>query len=176
MGSGWPARLLVDSHQLTVLRAVLTAAAPQEGCALLLGEPARAGAVGGVWTDARVHAIWPCLNVWLPEAERCRRFAIDPREQLQAQKWGRARGWQVLGTAHSHPRSAAVPSATDCSWAFPPALMLILGSSLELRAWQIDDGGLTASALETPSPRQIRELELHSLERSPAVGGEDLGE
>ena len=58
-------------------------------------------------THWQVERIWPCLNGWQPMGERSRRFAIDPREQLLAQKWGRARALTVLGAAHSHPASAA---------------------------------------------------------------------
>lgn len=169
MGSDWPERLVVDSHQLTVLRAVLAAVAPQEGCALLLGHPAGAGA--GDQAAARLQLIWPCLNVWPQSEQRCERFAIDPREQLMAQKWGRQRGWQVLGTAHSHPSSAAIPSPTDCAWAFTPALMLILGASGELRAWWIAELPGDSSALPA-----AREVALVPPALRPSAGGEDLGE
>jgi proteasome lid subunit RPN8/RPN11 len=112
-----PAELGIGRQALTMLEAVLEAAAPDEGCALLLGslDP---------WC---VRRVWPCLNVWEPAAERSRRFALDPREQLLAQKWARARGLSVLGSAHSHPLSEPVPSALDRSLAFGPTLMLILG-------------------------------------------------
>ncbi len=114
-----PEELCLGRQALTVLEAVLLAAAPEEGCALLLGrcDP---------W---RIALVWPCLNVWEPPPERRRRFALDPREQLQAQKWARARGLTVLGSAHSHPLSAPVPSALDRSLAFAPTLMLILGQA-----------------------------------------------
>lgn len=169
MDSGWPARLLVDSHQLTVLRAVLTAAAPQEGCALLLGEPARGRAPAPADAASRIHAIWPCLNVWSRPEQRHERFAIDPREQLLAQKWGRLRRWQVLGTAHSHPGSEAIPSTTDRAWAFPPALMLILGASGALRAWWLEEPPAAPRALPT-----ARELDLVTPDVRPSRGGEDL--
>jgi proteasome lid subunit RPN8/RPN11 len=169
MGSDWPERLVVDSHQLTVLRAVLAAVAPREGCALLLGHPAGAGA--GDQAAARLQLIWPCLNVWPQSEQRCERFAIDPREQLMAQKWGRQRGWQVLGTAHSHPSSAAIPSPTDCAWAFTPALMLILGASGELRAWWIAELPGDSSALPA-----AREVALVPPALRPSAGGEHLGE
>ena len=169
MDSDWPEQLAVDSHQLTVLRAVLAAAAPQEGCALLLGQPSRSGP--GTPAPAHVQRIWPCLNCWPQWEHRCGRFAIDPREQLLAQKWGRPRGWQVLGTAHSHPSSAAIPSSTDCAWAFPPALMLILGVSAELRAWWIVESAEDSSALPA-----ARELELVAPDVRPFRGGEDLGQ
>jgi proteasome lid subunit RPN8/RPN11 len=126
-----PAELRLGRQALTVLQAVLAAAAPEEGCALLLGHR-------HPWA---ICAIWPCLNVWDPPVERRCRFALDPREQLQAQKWARTRGLAVLGSAHSHPASEPVPSALDRSLAFGPTLMLILGRPHGPAA--SDDGGLT---------------------------------
>lgn len=122
-----PRALASDPHLHTVLQAVLASAAPQEGCALLLGEPLR-----GTW---QLRQIWPCQNVWHRAEQRCRRFAIDPREQLVAQRWARQRGLAVLGSAHSHPSSAPVPSATDLRLCLRPALQVIAGPDGELRAW-----------------------------------------
>ncbi len=171
MGSSWPARLLVDSQQLTVLRAVLAAAAPAEGCALLLGEGGAGCTDGAGRGELRIRLIWPCLNVWEPEQQRPQRFAIDPREQLLAQKWGRRRGWQVIGTAHSHPSSAAVPSSTDRALAFPPTLMLILGAGNELRAWWLEEPASGAA-----SPAAVWELPVRLFGTGLAPGAEDLGE
>jgi proteasome lid subunit RPN8/RPN11 len=129
-----PAELRIHRQVLTVLERVLAAAAPQEGCALLLGEKGAAG-----W---RLTTVWPCSNVWQPATERDRRFAIDPREQLHAQKWSRRRGLRVLGSAHSHPHGPPVPSATDRALAFAPALMLILGQGeegRELGCWWLSE-------------------------------------
>ncbi len=134
-----PGALVFGEQELIVLGAVLATAAPQEGCALLLG-PVLEG-------DWRVAAVWPCLNVWRPEHERLRRFALDPREQLQAQRWARQRGWQVHGAAHSHPEGPLVPSATDRTLTVAPALMVISSpalapaldaGALPLRAWWLD--------------------------------------
>ncbi|MEX0589101.1 MAG: M67 family metallopeptidase [Cyanobium sp.] len=123
---------------LTVLRRILVAAEPQEGCALLLGKR-----LGERFDHAwRLLWVWPCCNVWPVPEERCRRFAIDPREQLLAQKWARARGLELLGSAHSHPSSEAVPSPTDCSLSALPALMVILGvggEDKELLGWWIPE-------------------------------------
>jgi proteasome lid subunit RPN8/RPN11 len=132
-----PAELRIGGQALTLLEAVLAAAAPEEGCALLLGQR-------DPW---RIRCVWPCLNAWEPASERRRRFALDPREQLLAQKWARARGLVVLGSAHSHPLSAPVPSALDRSLAFGPTLMLILGPAAaagepgELACWSLPESG-----------------------------------
>lgn len=156
-----PVLLRVDARALTVLERVLAAAAPQEGCALLLGEPAAVPLCdatqssdatqpsGCTAAPLRLHRIWPCLNVWTPVAEREQRFAIDPREQLLAQKWGRQRGLQVIGAAHSHPRSAPVPSATDRQLCLAPTLMAIRGqepAGPRLAFWWLE---------ETGRPRQL---------------------
>ena len=136
MFSQAPEQIRADLHLLTVLRSILASAEPEEGCALLLGER--------LDFDWQLRLIWPCCNVWPQPQQRCRRFAIDPREQLQAQKWGRAQGLELLGSAHSHPTSGAVPSATDRGLTLPPALMLIFGSSEsghELVAWWLPEAG-----------------------------------
>jgi proteasome lid subunit RPN8/RPN11 len=123
-----PEEICFGRKALTVLRRVTRAAAPEEGCALLLGPP---------WT---VRLVWPCRNVWRPAAQRHRRFAIDPREQLLAQKWARTRDWRVLGSVHSHPAGQAVPSATDRALAVTPTLLVIEGRT-ELACWWLPEDG-----------------------------------
>jgi proteasome lid subunit RPN8/RPN11 len=122
-----------------VLERTLLAAAPNEGCALLLGQCQGSCLI--------LQAIWPCCNTWQPAEERLQRFRLDPREQLLAQRWGRSRGLLVLGAAHSHPSSEAVPSTTDRQLCFGPTLMLIRSGLQQglpaLRAWWIpeNEGG-----------------------------------
>jgi len=135
-----PEQIRADLHLLTVLRRILASADPDEGCALLLGER--------LDVDWQLRRVWPCCNVWPLPLQRCRRFAIDPREQLQAQKWGRAQGLEVIGSAHSHPSSGAVPSGTDRSLCGVPTLIVILGAQdlgSELVAWWLP---------EAPAPTQ----------------------
>ena len=110
-----PDHICFGRKALTVARSVVAAAAPHEACGLLIGPR---------W---HVGLLWPCRNVWVPAEERQCRFAIDPREQLLAQKWARQRGWDVLGSLHSHPKGEPVPSATDRALAVPPALLVIQG-------------------------------------------------
>jgi proteasome lid subunit RPN8/RPN11 len=136
-----PTELRLDHGPLIVLRRVLACAEPEEGCALLLGHRGSGADPGGsrqagCW---QVRRIWPCLNSWPERAERRVRFALDPREQLLAQKWARQRGLSVLGAAHSHPRGPAVPSSTDWALTLRPALMVILGADGRPAAWWLDD-------------------------------------
>jgi proteasome lid subunit RPN8/RPN11 len=124
------------------LQRILSAATPEEGCALLLGTRDE---TEGPW---RLRQLWPCLNVWPRPAERPRRFAIDPREQLLAQRWGRERGLEVLAHAHSHPQSPPEPSDTDRCLCVTPALLLIQGPSGDQRLWWLADD--RAPALPVP--------------------------
>ena len=100
-----------------------------------------------------IRLIWPCLNVWEPAVERTRRFLLDPREQLLAQRWGRQRGLQVLGSAHSHPCSDPVPSATDLELAFAPTLQLIASPLVD---WAPACWWLTLGPGDRPAPRPLR--------------------
>ncbi len=129
MDQFWPQVIVFRRQELTVLERVLRAPSPQEACALVLAERAGTSTPAVCRSPWRIQRLWPCLNVWQPQAERERRFAIYPREQLHAQVWARARGWQVLGSAHSHPGGPPVPSATDRQLCFAPTLMVILGGS-----------------------------------------------
>ena len=112
-----------------------------------------AAAAPGAVPAQRIRLIWPCLNVWEPPAERLRRFRLDPREQLLAQRWARERGLLVLGAAHSHPCSDPVPSATDLELAFAPTLQLILSP---LADWEPACWWLANQDAELPTPRPLR--------------------
>ena len=143
---------------------MLLAAAPQEGCALLLGR--RLG------TSLVLQRIWPCCNSWQPQEERQHRFLLDPREQLLAQRWAREQQLQVLGAAHSHPSSDAVPSASDLALSCGPALMLIrsgLPVAAPLRAWWLpDSAGWSGDSVEGASPAALKPCEL-ALELVPEL-------
>jgi proteasome lid subunit RPN8/RPN11 len=128
-----PAEILLGRQALTLIHRLLDAAEPEEGCALLLGfrSPAADASDPGPGRPGRcvwlLRHVWPCRNAWEPEAERGRRFMVDPREQLHAIRWARRHGLELLGSVHSHPLGAPSPSATDRAMAALPTLMLIRG-------------------------------------------------
>ena len=152
-----PDQLRVDGHCLIVLERTLQAADPEEGCALLLGQTRG--------TALELLRVWPCCNSWEPAQERDHRFRLDPREQLLAQRWAREKELQVIGAAHNHPSSPAIPSATDLELCLGPTLMLIR-SGLEANPWR----AWWISGEEGPSePRELL------LRQGLAAGDQRLG-
>ena len=89
---------------MTIYKAALEAivthareAAPDECCGLLVG------------SAARIEEAHRATNL---EASPSR-FLIDPEDHFRAIRAARAAGRQVVGVYHSHPSTAATPSATD---------------------------------------------------------------
>jgi proteasome lid subunit RPN8/RPN11 len=101
---------------------------PAECCGVLLGAPE-------VVMEAR-----PARNL----ATDPNRFLIDPKDHIDARREARARGLDVVGFYHSHPRSAAVPSPTDLEEAsYPDHLYLIVGlasAQPEIRLYRLTAG------------------------------------
>ena len=100
---------------------------PHECCGALLGE-------GDV-----VHAVHPLPNV-TTEGPR-RRFRVDDRDYLAAERKASAAGLSLLGFYHSHPDHPAEPSQYDLDHAFPtfvyPILSVQQGQPGALRAWRL---------------------------------------
>jgi proteasome lid subunit RPN8/RPN11 len=125
-------QLLIAPEDLQKVEAQALAAFPAECCGLLLGRAADGGRVSIGWVE-------PCVNE-APD-RRCR-FTISPGALLVAYRWARDRGEQVVGTYHSHPRGAAVPSEIDRQSAWPGASCLIVGLGeegvRERRSWRLE--------------------------------------
>lgn len=107
---------------------------PDECCGILLGREA-----GGERVVERLLAI---ENEW-DEVERRRRFLIQPRDLLRAEREGRLTGLDVLGFYHSHPDAPARPSEFDREHAWPWYTYLIAGVDhgrvVALTGWQLRD-------------------------------------
>ena len=83
-------------------------------------------------------------------------YEIDPREHISVMKSLRARGRSVLGAYHSHPRTAAFPSATDVAEAHYERDFLYVIVSLEreppdLRAYRLEGDRMIEAPFETPA-------------------------
>ena len=111
--------------------------APDEVCGWLAGE------------GDRVRRVYPVPNV----AEDPRtRFVIDPEIQLSTMKEIRSLGLELTGIYHSHPRTAAFPSARDRELAAnPSSLHLIVSLAThepEVRCYRIDERGSAPIAVK----------------------------
>ena len=78
-------------------------------------------------------------------------FLVDPADHFTAIRKARARGRTVIGAYHSHPRSPAVPSATDIAEANDPTLVYVIVSleapEPDVRAYRITEGRVDAVPL-----------------------------
>ena len=113
-------------------------AAPDECCGMLLGRD-----------DEIVEAV-RARNI---ADSTTTRFVIDPKDHIEARRDGRARGLDVIGFYHSHPRSAAVPSEIDrAEAAYPDALHVIVGLAVdppEVRMFGFANGNFHECSLVT---------------------------
>ena len=104
-------------------------ARPSECCGVLLGNG-----------DEIVEAV-PTRNI----AADASRFLIDPREHIDARRKGRRRGLETMGFYHSHPASAAEPSATDVAEASYPdhlyGIVSLARDPADVRIYSFEEGG-----------------------------------
>jgi [CysO sulfur-carrier protein]-S-L-cysteine hydrolase len=125
------ARLLVDHARAEL---------PNEACALLGGD-----AAGGV-----VASLHRARNA----ATSPYRFELDPRDLIRVVHAIEAAGEELVAIFHSHPASAAEPSATDLREARYDVVQLIAGTASateplgELRAWRFAAGAAVEVPLE----------------------------
>jgi proteasome lid subunit RPN8/RPN11 len=135
-----------DQQQRIFQQAIATY--PEECCGLLLGTIAATG-------DRRqVHEVRPLANQWSPDLgvlnqaddagavlDRRRRYWIDPKDLLKAQRDARDRGWVILGVYHSHPDHPAEPSARDRAVAWSdysyPILSVRAGQVVDWQSWRL---------------------------------------
>ena len=150
-----PSHIEFHNDSERILRSSLRSVDPEEGCALLIGNSIKLEneSMPNVF---HIQLIWPCCNVWTNKIphhvsknslnenthkeliSRKNRFALDPKEQLLAQKWARTKDLKILGTAHSHPQSKPIPSKIDIKNCFWLNLMIIINGYNDMRAWWIN--------------------------------------
>ncbi|MBW4497766.1 MAG: M67 family metallopeptidase [Oscillatoria princeps RMCB-10] len=132
-------------EHLQTIRAHAESTYPEECCGLLLG------AISG--DEKTVVEVWPAPNAWTAEtAEELsaeasltkeRRYVIEPRAMLEAQREARNRQLVILGFYHSHPDSRAIPSECDREYAWAIYSYIIVGVRQgiagEIGSWCLDD-------------------------------------
>jgi proteasome lid subunit RPN8/RPN11 len=117
--------------------------APLECCGLLLG------------ADGLIEAFIPARNL----RNSATAYLIDPADHFAARRGARAEGRAILGAYHSHPRSAAVPSATDLAEAHDAELLYVIVSLRDeppdIRAYRLQGGTFVDVAFAT-IPQEAR--------------------
>lgn len=135
--------LHLSAEHLRAIRQHGEQAFPYEGCGILIGELKGA--------DKIVHELWAVANTWdqaenpLADGESSRRrFLIDPADFKRANDHAVRKGLGILGTYHSHPNHAAVPSEFDRQHAFPWGFSCVIvsvreGKAEEVVSWVLDE-------------------------------------
>jgi desampylase len=102
--------------------------APRERCGVLGGEYEPTG-------RSQVRSQYPAENV--AETPRTR-YEIDPEQQLAIFERLKARGEEIVGFYHSHPRGPPEPSETDAANATWPDRSYVIVSlePFEVGAWR----------------------------------------
>lgn len=123
-----PRSLSIPDEVRAEVEAHLRSALPDEGCGLFVGS-------GEV-----VVGFVPVTNVDPSPST----FTLDPVEHHRALLGAESEGRELVGVVHSHPRSEAVPSATDIAGALEPEWVYVVVGPLdgdpEMRGWVIDGG------------------------------------
>jgi proteasome lid subunit RPN8/RPN11 len=121
-----PARRAIHRH--------LTTAYPLEACGLLLGAPDPDG-------GPRVETALRSENRRMGDGAAHHRYLISPDDFRAAAREAAAMGLDIVGTYHSHPDVAAVPSPYDLEHAWPWYRYLILSISngvvRDERVWEL---------------------------------------
>lgn len=85
----------------------------------------------------RVYDVYPLVNALASPT----RFESEPRSLFAAEKRRRLSGYELLANYHSHPVSAALPSAADLAENFygdlPHVIISLASEPPDLRAWQL---------------------------------------
>ena len=86
------------------------------------------------------------------EDSRENRFLISPDEFMQAERYARKTGLDMLGVYHSHPDHPAIPSEFDREHAWPWYTYLIVnvgkGKAGVLKGWQLREDRSSYNELE----------------------------
>ncbi|MDH5718016.1 MAG: M67 family metallopeptidase [Spirochaetia bacterium] len=79
-------------------------------------------------------------------------FSMDPKEQFNAVKDAREKGYKIISCYHSHPETPARPSAEDIKLAYDPNMIYIIislaGGSKEIKGYEIKENNVKEIKLE----------------------------
>lgn len=126
-------KVWLNPQHLAAMEAHAVFCFPQEACGLV-----------AIDADNSVTMVYCLSNI---DASSYR-FTVDPAEQYGAWRNAASHGWEIGGSFHSHPVSAAAPSATDVAGALDPRWVYFITGPVEpgpprTRAYRIREGSVT---------------------------------
>lgn len=126
--------LHMDADALAFIRRHAADDYPRECCGILAGRR---------FPDGSRRVVWVRRAANIVEDMADRRYEIDPRDLLRADKDAREQGLEILGYYHSHPDGTAEPSELDAQRAWPDYSYVIVaireGIAQEVRSWVFDE-------------------------------------
>jgi proteasome lid subunit RPN8/RPN11 len=129
--------LLLEATHLDEMAAHCLACYPEEGCGLLVGDPA----------TGRVTSIHPVRNL----AASSQVYELDSKAYLRIDRESEAAGLAVIGVFHSHTHTDPYPSPTDVRQAPDPAWHYVLVSLRHevpsTRSYRIVDGNIAEESV-----------------------------
>ncbi|MEL7052149.1 MAG: M67 family metallopeptidase [Cyanobacteria bacterium J06588_5] len=153
--------LALSSEQLAAISVHAERVYPEECCGLLVGK------IHTQETEQtkQLTQLVPLDNEWTPEVlptaalaqpsrgsiaeqsvTKSRRYWINPKDMLRAQKQAREDGLDIIGIYHSHPDHVAVPSECDRALAWPIYAYVIVsvceGKAVDVQNWTLDSDHL----------------------------------
>ena len=137
-------RLALPEDLRLQIAAEARAAYPRECCGLILGVKVLEPQIG---VQGHALALHPARNL----AQQPDRFEIDPGDHFAALRVARATGQAVIGCYHSHPDSAARPSATDLASAHEDGFFWLIAGPAEIAAFIYLRGEFIGADLVTSS-------------------------
>ena len=116
-------------------------ALPEEGCGLLAGDP----------SGRLIERCYPVRNA----AASAKRYVVDPRDHLRADRDAEDAGLSIVGVYHSHTHTDAYPSPTDVAEAPDPSWHYVIVSLRHevaaLRSYRIVETTITEEPLASPA-------------------------
>ncbi|MEB3211282.1 MAG: M67 family metallopeptidase, partial [Leptolyngbyaceae bacterium] len=168
--------LQLTGEQLNAIFEHAERAYPEECCGLLLGQTLSQNSTQSETNlsfDKTVVELWATQNDWDNEAEasmaslsshasqhhltKARRYWIDPRQMLEAQRYARDRQLDIIGIYHSHPDHSATPSECDRAAAWHQYSYMIVsvqhGKAKHVLSWTLDeDNQFQSEEIQTVFP------------------------
>lgn len=122
---------LSEEHEGQIIKH-LESLYPEEGCGFLIGRSN---------LKKEVLQTLPAKNI--KDTSKERRYLIDPKEFLKAEKTARSLNLDVIGIYHSHPDHPSAPSEFDRAHAWPWYSYVIVamekGKATEMTSWVLSE-------------------------------------